>query len=86
MKGEIVPVTGRELAAFAYAEFFGAEIESPHTHRVSGGRGPFLGVVCRARGDADPGEPRGGRRVYLQAAGGIQADQEVAPVGAQTFF
>jgi integrase/recombinase XerD len=53
MQGEVVPVTGRELAlpgdrpgppalvtaagktaVFAYAEFFGAEIESPHTYRA----------------------------------------------------
>jgi integrase/recombinase XerD len=53
MRGEVVPVTGREMtvpgerhvpptlitaagkaAAFAYAEFFGAEIESAHTYRA----------------------------------------------------
>jgi site-specific recombinase XerD len=53
MRGEVLPVAGRELAvggerpgppaivtaagkaaAFAYAEFFGAEIESPHTYRA----------------------------------------------------
>jgi integrase/recombinase XerD len=53
MRGEVVPVTGREVAVpgerhappalitaagkaavFAYAEFFGAEIESPHTYRA----------------------------------------------------
>jgi hypothetical protein len=53
MRGEVMPVAGREVAvfgerpgppaivtaagkaaAFAYAEFFGAEIESPHTYRA----------------------------------------------------
>jgi len=69
MRGEIVPVTGREVAvvgeppgppaiviaagkaaAFAYAEFFGAEVESPHTYRAYRRAVDRFLVWCAERG------------------------------------
>src|SRR3954468_17841317 len=47
----IVPETGK-AAAFAYAEFFGAEIESPHTYRAYRHAVDRCLAWCAARGIA----------------------------------
>ena len=71
MRGEVVPVTSREVAvsgvrnappalitaagkaaAFAYAEFFGAEIESPRTYRAYRRAVDRFLSWCAARGVA----------------------------------